>query len=81
MSNEGIDNSWNIIVVQYVKVEVEVSMHGIDSAGQTTCIFVVPELISFTWFKPNPRYDSKCEYTFYYQETETCPSEDKILTF
>ena len=26
---------------------------------------VVLELISSTWVKPNPRYDSKCEYIFY----------------
>ena len=26
---------------------------------------VIPKLISYIWVKPNPRYDSKCEYIFY----------------
>ena len=42
-----------------------ISRHGIDCVTQTLCIDV-PELISSTWFKPNPRYNSKCEYFFYY---------------
>ena len=40
-----------------------ISRHGIGCVGQTTCI-VVPVLISSTWIKPNPRYDSDCEYIF-----------------
>ena len=40
-----------------------ISWHGIGYVGQRICI-VVPEFISSTWVKPNPRYDSKCEYIF-----------------
>ena len=36
----------------------------IGCVGQTTCI-VSSDLISSTWAKQNPRYDSKCEYIFY----------------
>ena len=35
-------------------------MDGIGCVGQTTC----SELILCSWVKPNPRYDSKCEYIF-----------------
>ena len=31
---------------------------------RTDNLFVVPEFISSTWIKPNPIYDSKCEYNF-----------------
>ena len=41
-----------------------VSAGMVLTVGQTTRI-VVPELISCTWTKSNPRYDSKCVYTFY----------------
>ena len=41
-----------------------ISRHGIGCVEQTTCI-VVLEVISYTWLKPNPRQDSKCEYTFW----------------
>ena len=40
-----------------------ISRHGIGCVGETACI-VVPELISSTLIKPNPRYDSKCEYSW-----------------
>ena len=35
----------------------------VASVEQTISI-VVPELIWLTWLKPNPRYDSKCEYIY-----------------
>ena len=38
-------------------------MVSVGCVGQTTCI-VIPELISSTWIKPNPKYDAKCEYIF-----------------
>ena len=35
------------------------------SAGMVFAEYlVVSDLISSTWIKPNPRYDSKCEYIF-----------------
>ena len=43
------------------KVASASSRHGTGWVVQTTRI-VVPELISSTWVKPNPRYDSKSEY-------------------
>ena len=42
-----------------------ISRHSTGCVGQTTCI-VVLEFILYTWVKPNPRYDLKCEYTFGY---------------
>ena len=41
-----------------------ISRHGISYVGQTTCIDI-PELISSTCAKPNPRYKYKCECIFY----------------
>ena len=47
-----------------------ISRHGISCAGQKTCIFG-SELISSTWVKPNPRYNSKCGYNFYYLQNDS----------
>ena len=38
-----------------------ISRHGIGCVGQTICI-VIPQSISSTWVKPNPRSDLKYEY-------------------
>ena len=40
-----------------------ISRHGISCVRQTTYI-VVPDLISSTWVKANPRDDPNCEYIF-----------------
>ena len=49
-----------------------ISRHGIGCIGQTTYI-IVPDLISSTWVKPNPRYNPKCIYIFsYLQNNSAC---------
>ena len=66
------DRVWNFYQIQIrhicickYKYEFDPSPeHGNGCIGQETCT-VVPELISPTWVKPNPRYDSKCENIFH----------------
>ena len=59
-----------MMMIQFI--DTHICFTRSQCAGQTTCI-VVPELISSTWFKPNPRFDSKCQYMFCnLSNTSTC---------
>ena len=69
-AGEGIFNLWgfNTMSADALAPKSRQNRH----VRQTTNI-VVADLISPTWVKPNPRYDSKCEYIFcYIYNNSTC---------
>ena len=57
-------NTIKLLTLLMLEMEYSVSRHGIGCVGQTTSIFIA-QLISPTWVKPNPRYDSQCKYICY----------------
>ena len=56
MEHSGFGGQYHACWCPGSQCQQSITRHGIGCVGQTTCI-VVPELISPTWVKPNPRYD------------------------